>query len=266
VKLIPMFITFIPIIMEETLHGLYVVARDNTELVIYKAQMIQAQIDLTNTMQMQEGMTLKFSKIGNQFIHTLCEGKLLHKLGYTSDMVVGKTLEEVTPFDQVDKKRQAYSIAWNGEITNYEATVNGIDYYMTLSPVFENGQVLEVIGSGVDITARKRAEKIIEANEKFLKTILSQMSESVVLYNDKDEKMVLNDNVYELLDVSKEDYHSLSLTQERLTLVKEDGTKFKNEESPTYLTLKKRINLRGKVVGIRLHEKNNLVVGKYKAD
>jgi PAS domain S-box-containing protein len=252
---IPMFITFIPIIVDEILHGLYVVARDNTELVNYKNQMIQAQLDLTNTMQMQEGMTLKFTKVGNQFIHTLCEGKLLHKLGYTSDMVVGKSLEEVTPCNQVDKKRQAYTMAWNGEITNYEASVNGIDYYMTLSPVFENNQVLEVIGSGVDITARKRAEKMIETNEKFLKTILSQMSESVVLYNDQDEKVVLNDNVYKLLDVSKEDYQSLTLTQERLTLVKEDGTKFKNEESPTYLTLKKGVNLRGEVVGIRLPEK-----------
>jgi PAS domain S-box-containing protein len=252
---IPMFITLIPIIVDETLHGLYVVARDNTELVNYKAQMIQAQIDLTNTMQMQEGMTLKFSKVGNQFIHTLCEGKLLHKLGYTSDMVVGKTLEEIIPIDQVDRKLQAYTNAWSGEITNYEATVNGIDYYMTLSPVFENGQVLEVIGSLVDITARRRAEKILETNEKFLKTILSQMSESVVLYNDKDEKVVLNDNVYKLLDISKEDYQALTLSQKSLTLIREDGTPMKEDESPTYLTLKKGINLSSKVVGVKLPEK-----------
>jgi PAS domain S-box-containing protein len=252
---IPMFITLIPIIVDETLHGLYVVARDNTELVNYKTQMIQAQLDLTNTMQMQEGMTLKFSKVGNQFIHTLCEGKLLHKLGYTSDMIVGKTLEEIIPKDQVDRKLQAYTNAWSGEITNYEASVNGIVYYMTLSPIFENGQVLEVIGSGVDITARKRAEKILESNEKFLKNILNQMSESVVLYNEKNEKVVLNDNVYKLLDISKEDYQALTLSQKSLTLIREDGTPMKQEESPTYLTLIKGINLSGKVVGIKLPQK-----------
>jgi PAS domain S-box-containing protein len=252
---IPMFITFIPIIVDETLHGLYVVARDNTELVNYKAQMKQAQLDLTNTMQMQEGLTLKFTKVGNQFIHTLCEGKLLHKLGYTSDMVVGKTLEEIIPIDQVDRKLQAYTNAWSGEIANYEATVNGIDYYMTLSPVFENGQVLEVIGSLVDITARRRAEKILETNEKFLKNILNQMSESVVLYNEKDEKVVLNDNVYKLLDISKEDYQALTLSQKSLNLIREDGTPMKEDESPTYLTLKKGINLSSKVVGVKLPEK-----------
>ncbi|MEH7440222.1 ATP-binding protein [Neobacillus drentensis] len=132
-------------------------------------QMNKVQQDLINTIRRQQGLTLKYVKIGERYIHTLCEGELLAKLGLTPDIVVGKDLRDFLPEDYAEHKLQFYIRAWNGEIVNYEEQLNGTDYIVSLSPVVENGKVVEVIGSGVDITERKRAERISKENEMKLR-------------------------------------------------------------------------------------------------
>jgi PAS domain S-box-containing protein len=158
---IPMSITFIPIMVDEKMNGIFVIAKDNTDLVEYKERVKKAQIELIDTIRRQQGMTFKYKKIGDQYIHTLSEGELLGKRGLTSAMVVGKGLHAFLPKEYADTIHQAYSVAWNGEITDYEGHLNGIDYYVTLSPVIQNGKVIEVIGSGVDISERKKAERLM---------------------------------------------------------------------------------------------------------
>ncbi|MGG3560536.1 ATP-binding protein [Neobacillus rhizosphaerae] len=129
----------------------------------------KAQQDLINTIQRQQGVTLKYVKIGERYVHTLAEGELLAKLGLTPDIVVGKDLRDFLPQDYAEHKLQSYIKAWEGEVVNYEEQLNGTDYYMSLSPVIENGKVIEVIGSGIDITERMRAERILLESEKKLR-------------------------------------------------------------------------------------------------
>ncbi|MED3625248.1 PAS domain-containing hybrid sensor histidine kinase/response regulator [Neobacillus thermocopriae] len=174
-KWVPMFITLVPIMIHGKMTGAFVFARDNSEVVEHKNQMKKAQMDLIHTIQKQQGMTFKYVKMGDQFIHTLCEGELVEKLGLSSSMVVGKPLHGVLPKEEADAKLLAYEKAWEGEVTHFEASMNGIYFYVTLSPVFLEGRVVEVIGSGIDITKRKLIEReMIQAKEEAVKASLAK--------------------------------------------------------------------------------------------
>jgi len=158
----------------------------------YSNRLKQVELNLKNTIPWQQGMTLKNIKQGDQYIHTLVEGQLLAKMGLTPDMVTGKTLHEFYSKKDADAIEQAYSKAWNGDITAYEAHLNGIDYFVTLSPVKQKGKVIEVIGSGVDISERKKAEQILHESLALRRTLIDSLEIGMVVIDHDWKIMAVN--------------------------------------------------------------------------
>jgi diguanylate cyclase (GGDEF)-like protein len=98
--------------------------------------------------------------------YILYEGKIAEQLGLTTSVVYGKTLNEIAGVD-VDKAIYPYfKRAFAGEIVCYETELRGISFTTVLSPVENNGQITEVIGSSVDTTE----QKLEETRLKFLST------------------------------------------------------------------------------------------------
>lgn len=116
--------------------------------------------------QHPNGLVYKFKKINGQFIHTYCVGKMLEKSGLTPSMVLNHTLDEILPYDEAQQKIQIYEKAWNGEIINYEGCHNNVHYFAFLLPIIENGKVVEVWGTGFDVTWNKLHEKETENTER----------------------------------------------------------------------------------------------------
>jgi PAS domain S-box-containing protein len=182
-NIIRLHFTFVPIVSDHQSYGVFVVGQDMSELIQYKKRIEKAQRDLWNTVRQQQGMIFKFLKKGDTFIHTLCDGELLYKIGYTPKDVIGKSLRDFFPKDITDEIVDYYEKAWSGEIINFEAHVNGIVYLASLRPVKRNGKVMEVIGSAIDITDRKNMEQAIilakeeaEKANKAKSEIISKMS------------------------------------------------------------------------------------------
>ncbi|GIO07111.1 hypothetical protein J31TS6_31390 [Brevibacillus reuszeri] len=92
---------------------------------------------------------------------TLCEGKFAEELGLTTEKTMRKTSHEVFPEDVADQLETQFQIAFNGEIVNFELAYLDKFLYITLSPIEENDQILEVVGSMIDVTERKKAAEII---------------------------------------------------------------------------------------------------------
>lgn len=119
-----------------------------------------ARNELRETVRLQQGMIFKYKEKDGKFIHTLCDGELLYKVGLTPEQLIGKELHEVLPKEVADRKLQCYRRAWNGEENvTYEGERNGVWYLATLRPIRRGGQVVEVIASCVDITERKESEE-----------------------------------------------------------------------------------------------------------
>ena len=123
-------------------------------------------VDYEQFIPRETGFIFKFIKKDNRFIHTFIEGKLIEKVGLCPDLVIGRSLTEFLPPDQVKRKEIFYEKAWNGEQVNYEGSIGGIYYLAVLNPIRINGETVEVIGTTIDITKEKIREKQAQQMEK----------------------------------------------------------------------------------------------------
>ncbi|WP_084544545.1 ATP-binding protein [Geobacillus proteiniphilus] len=179
--------TFIPIVEEKDVIGLFVVGKDITELIKYQERIKKVQRDLWNAMCQQQGMIFKFVKRGESFIHTLCGGELLNDFGIDPKQVLGKRLHDFLPKPIADQKEQYYRYTWEtGETLYYEGNINGIDYLVSLRPIKKDGKVIEVVGSAIDITERKmmeqemlRAKEEAERANQAKSNLISRMSHEI---------------------------------------------------------------------------------------
>ncbi|WP_337956082.1 PAS domain S-box protein [Alicyclobacillus herbarius] len=122
----------------------------------------------------------KFTRQNGRFIHTLCDGQLLYHLGLTPEQVVGKELKDLLPREDAERKLQCYQRAWNGEENViYEGKLNDLWYLAFLRPIRRGGQVIEVIGSCVDITQRKEAERKLRESEEKYRLIAENMQDLI---------------------------------------------------------------------------------------
>ncbi|UKS29095.1 PAS domain S-box protein [Paenibacillus sp. HWE-109] len=170
----------VPIIVNGTIEGVYLIARDITQHNKDRESLRVAQQDLHDTVRRQQGMTMKFRQMRGKFIHTLCDGELLYRLGYKPSNILGNDLYKIWPFYMAANIESYYSKSWNGDQNvMYETTFRGITYLTSLRPIYENGRVVEVIGSCVDITERKRMETELRETKELLESFINNTTDAI---------------------------------------------------------------------------------------
>ncbi|MEH7121290.1 EAL domain-containing protein, partial [Neobacillus vireti] len=173
----------------------------------YEELLNQAKEELQDTIRLQQGMIFKFKRINGQFIHTLCDGELLYQIGLTPADVVGKRLDEFYPMEKALFKTTFYQRAWNGEeLVNYEGYVNGIYYLASLRPIKKGGEIVEVIGSCIDITARKQVELSLRENEARYRLITENMSDILMLLDHRGKILYASPSLGRVLGTPTKSY------------------------------------------------------------
>ncbi|MCY9665429.1 PAS domain S-box protein [Paenibacillus alginolyticus] len=187
----------VPIIVNGITEGVYIIARDITQHNKDRESLRVAQQDLHDTVRRQQGMTMKFRQMRGKFIHTLCDGELLYRLGYKPSHILGNGLYEIWPFYMAANIDKYYRRAWSGEANvMYEATFRGITYLTSLRPIFENGRVIEVIGSCVDITERKHMETELRETKELLESFINNTTDAICVL-DQRFKVISVNSAYE---------------------------------------------------------------------
>lgn len=155
--------TIVPFVDEDRKPYQYVSIRsDITDRVKAETKLAEAmQHDFRRTIKSLQNCIYKVKRneLG-EVVFTLSEGKIAEKLSITTEQVEGKTLREVwkADFEQVERY---YEQAFAGTGSQFEMHYEGSYFFVSLSPVVNQGKVHEVVASMVEITERKKAEELI---------------------------------------------------------------------------------------------------------
>ncbi len=130
--------------------------------------------DFRRTVQNLQNLVIKLYRLPNgDYAYSLREGKLAGNL--TTNAVRGRT-----PFDIYGDAHDAlvrpYILrAFAGESITFEMELDGKWFFYLLEPVIENGEVEEVVGSAVDITAQKSTEHLLRQSEQKFRVLVENL-------------------------------------------------------------------------------------------
>ncbi len=165
---IPVNTTIFPIRDEqgEIMH-IGAITRDITEREAVFNRIRDAELELKRTIRHQFGITFRYSKQDDRFVHTLCDGKLLYEMGLIPEDIIGKDLREL-PFYSAEFEPlvEAYEEAWQGKSRVLECKFPKFYCLIALNPNVRDGRIFEVIGSCIDISNVKSTEEMLQRAEK----------------------------------------------------------------------------------------------------
>ncbi|MCD7036195.1 ATP-binding protein [Metabacillus sp. GX 13764] len=239
----------LPHLEQDDFSGVYIFGKEITEKRQAELEVAAVQADLKETLRLQQGLTVKFTKQGGEYIISLCEGSLLDRIGVSGDMI-GKPVSAVLPEEKIDSITACYDEAWTGHFLQYEGKIKDVAYYMSLQPVFKNGQVSEVIGSAVNISDLYEAQEKLKKSESLYRSVLSTMSEGLAVHNSKGEILTVNEKFAAFFKRSAEEMIGQNFFQLECRLYDEKGEPRSYHKFPSYTTARTGEAIHGYVMAV----------------
>ncbi|WP_246602816.1 EAL domain-containing protein [Sporosarcina aquimarina] len=116
--------------------------------------------DFTTTVKNLQNAIFKYSLDKYEQIHfTLLEGKITEKLGMTKDTLNAFLYEKSLNLTSIKRHLQE---GLHGLSSQFEIEYKSYTFLVYLSPIFEEDEVAEVVGTAIDITDRKEAERLVK--------------------------------------------------------------------------------------------------------
>ena len=124
---------------------------------------IALQNDFRTTVRNLQNAIFKYTTTEDGEIKfTLFEGQLVERLGILVDKLNAGEYELLF-IEEIRSKLTDYLFAgMAGEIVQFEMQWEGLFFLVYLSPIEKGGNIVEVVGTAIDITERIEAEKVIE--------------------------------------------------------------------------------------------------------
>jgi diguanylate cyclase (GGDEF)-like protein/PAS domain S-box-containing protein len=97
-----------------------------------------------------------------QFIYLFGEGKLAKQLKLDTYHIYKRKTRNVFPNEIIDLLEKNYEKAYTGQTVTYDFSFNGRHILSTLSPIYENGEIVSLIGCSNDISEVYRAKEKVE--------------------------------------------------------------------------------------------------------
>ncbi|MDA2300035.1 PAS domain S-box protein [Bacillus cereus] len=189
----------IGLFLMEAYQRLYYLTQDLSKM---NRELKKSKQELTDTVHELQGGIFKFKKVDKHFIHTLCDGQFYYQNGFYSEQVVGKSLRtidaSIIPPHLVPQLMKYYLQAWEGKEIIFELPWpnDKTIILIALRPIKRNGQVIEVVGSTVDITERKKVESELRATKELLESFIKHNLDAITI-SDREGHILQANKAYE---------------------------------------------------------------------
>lgn len=156
--------TIIPSIDENGIPEQYIAVRTDITKLKQAEDALQTALknDFQTTIKNLENCIFKIKQNAKgKLIFTLSEGRIAKKIGLVTELIYDKEVKEVLPNDVGQIMHQNFLEAYKGKPVNFEVQIHNIYILVYLSPIIQDHQVIEVVGTAIDITERKQTEQLI---------------------------------------------------------------------------------------------------------
>lgn len=196
-------------------------------------------------------------------VTSLQDGKIIDvndgfekRTGYTRAEVVGLTTPELNIWaNPSDRDVFLQSLQTEGRLINLEAGVRiksgDIRACLISAEPLEIGGRPCVVSITRDITERKRAEMALMDSEARYRSVVTAMSEGIVLYDATGNIVTANESAARILGIDKERMYDSNRSRNALQVIHVDGTPYPTENYPIAVTLREGKPLHNVVLGIK---------------
>lgn len=141
--------------------------------------------ELLDTIQEHQGYIFKFRKKNKKYNHILYGGQLPNRIGIAPEEVINQNAVAVVNEGGSQKTIVCYEEAWKGNEVTYELAYPDREKtcLVMLRPIQKQGRVVEVVGSVVDITDKKAAQKELKASEAKYRLIMENTLDLIALWD-----------------------------------------------------------------------------------
>ena len=212
--------------------------------------------------------------IGEAAIATDMEGRIIfwnraaEKIyGWSREEVLGCPIVDVTPSDMTHA--QAVQIMeklligerWEGEFWVKRKSGEEFPAHVTDAPLFnKSGDMIGIIGISADITQVKKTETALLESEALYKSIISALSEGLVVQDLSDTILMANESAARILGLTMEQLVGKSSYDPRWQATQEDGRPFRPEDHPSLVTLRTGEPVDGTIMRVSVGDDVRVVI------
>jgi PAS domain S-box-containing protein len=122
--------------------------------------------------------------------------------------------------------------------------------HVQATPIYENGQVVKILGAYQDITAHKHAELALRSNEERFRTLIANLQVGVALQNTEAEVVWCNQMALQLLGLTEDQFLGLTSYDESWNIINEDGSPVTADDQPAPRVIATGKPVHGLVFGV----------------
>ena len=185
-------------------------------------------------------------------------------IGYTREEIIGRTALEMNLW--VDPDHRAKVMAKLQE----ESEVREVEFYCRTKSgearIFQfSGKLIEQGGRCLaltlarDITARKKTEEVLRANEERFRSLIEDMHVGILLLGPDTEAKFANQAALDMFGLRREQALGSRISQIYFDPIREDGTKIPSSMLPGARSIHTGETIRNQVVGWRRPESNDVL-------
>jgi PAS domain S-box-containing protein len=178
--------------------------------------------------------------------------------GYTSEEIIGRSVHVLVPVERHNEVNAILGLIRKGvRVEPYETvrlTKRGeqITVSVGVSPVLnEAGVIVGASAIARDMTARRRAEKVLEEKERHFRSIVMSLQEGLVVQDASGCIVECNESAEQVLGLTRDQLIGRSSIDPCWRAVREDGSLFPGENHPSMVSLRTGEFLTDVVMGLR---------------